>query len=86
MWAECGQIVGTRGTPVSPEVRRPVVAQLSAAGMSTRAIAPVVGVGQANVARDLQVVQSAPPAPKEIPSPLPASDTITGMENRGPSW
>ena len=44
-------------------MRRPVVAQLSAAGMSTRAIAPVVGVDQSNVTRDLQVMQSASPAP-----------------------
>lgn len=36
------------------EIRRPVVAQLSAAGMSTRQIAPVVGVQYSAVAKDLR--------------------------------
>lgn len=44
-------------------MRRPIVAELSSAGMSTRAIAPVVGIDRTNVTRDLQVVQSAPPEP-----------------------
>ena len=46
------------------EVRRPVVKELSEAGMSTRVIAPIVGVNRSNVTRDLQVVHGAPPEPK----------------------
>lgn len=40
------------------EVRRPVVAQLSAAGMSTRAIAPIVGTTQKTVVKDTQAARS----------------------------
>lgn len=39
------------------DVRRAVVQELTQAGMSTRAIAPVVGVGSTTVKRDRQVVQ-----------------------------
>ncbi len=57
--------------------------------MSTRAIAPVVGVSQSSVRDDLQVSRSYSPAPTEAPAPqptttpvhgLPASETITGMD------
>lgn len=41
-------------TRLPVEVRRPVVAQLNAAGMSTRAIAPIVGVQHSAVAKDLR--------------------------------
>ncbi len=43
------------------EVRREVVRELTVAGMSTRAIAPVVGVNNATVHRDLSRVASATP-------------------------
>lgn len=36
------------------DLRRPVVHELAAAGMSVRAIAPVVGVGKSTAARDLE--------------------------------
>lgn len=41
-------------TRLPRDVRRPVVAELSGAGMSTRAIAPIVSVGHKTVARDLK--------------------------------
>lgn len=49
------------------EVRRAVVGELTAAGMSTRAIAPVVGVDNATVYRDQQraAVAHATPEPPE---------------------
>lgn len=54
--------------------------------MSTRAIAPVVGVDRTNVIRDLQVVQSAPPAttdPAERGETITQpSKTITGMDGK----
>lgn len=46
------------------EVRRPVVKELSEAGMSTRTIAPIVGTSQSSVDRDIQVTRSGSPAPK----------------------
>lgn len=75
------------------EARRPVVAQPSAAGMSTRAIAPVVGVTQSTVDRDVQVTRSGSPAPAEgrIPDATPARtftdepgtvQRITGMDGK----
>lgn len=84
-------------TRLSPEVRRPVVAQLSEAGMSTRTIAPLVGRDQSRIARDLQVMRSASPAitppsaepyDEEMPPdlatmpPLPASRRIIGADNK----
>lgn len=45
------------------DLRREVVRELSNAGMSTRAIAPVVGVNNATVHRDLAGVADATPAP-----------------------
>ena len=83
---------------LSPEVRRPVVAQLSAAGMSTRAIAPVVGVSPRQAAYDRSAgVQSlhtspaadAPDAAQQAAEPdeaapfrLPKSDHITGSDGK----
>lgn len=75
---------------LSPEVRRPVVAQLSAAGMSTRAIAPVVGVTRQMVSHDLkrEVANDLPPAPSgpaacwTAPFSLPKSDHITGSDGK----
>jgi hypothetical protein len=47
------------------EVRRPVVKELSEAGMSTRAIAPVVGTTHTTVRRDLEAGgTNVPPQPR----------------------
>ena len=71
---------------LSPEVRRPVVAQLSAAGMSTRAIAPVVGIDRRNVSRDLQHVgRTAPPAPSRTVTDAPdAVQPAAGPDEAAP--
>lgn len=53
------------------EVRRSVVKELTEAGMSTRAIAPVVGVNQATVVRDLARGDASA-------SPEPLVNTETG--------
>lgn len=58
------------------EVRRQVVRELTEAGMSSRAIAPVVGVDRTTVLRDIQAGgASAPPA-----APDSLSDVTTGEE------
>lgn len=62
-------------TRLPVEVRRPVVAQLSAAGMSTRAIAPIIGKAQQTVSDDIrasqiQVTGNRSPEHPEAPAPL----------------
>ena len=79
------------------EIRRPVVAELSAAGMSTRAIAPVMGVSSGQAAKDLIASRQVLPneAPETAPewrgvnaelqaaaADLPKSDKITGMDGK----
>lgn len=71
------------------EVRRAVVGELTAAGLSTRAIAPVVGVHFDTVARDARVVDTTPdddwpeddlPTPTTFdPEPTP---TVTGIDGK----
>lgn len=61
-------------TRLAPEIRRPVVAELSAAGMSTRAISPVVGVSQRQVSTDVRSHFS--PDQPAAPSP------VTGMDGK----
>lgn len=54
-------------TRLGVEMRRDVVKELTAAGMSTRAIAPVVGVNNATVHRDLAAgVADATPEPSNV--------------------
>lgn len=69
---------------LSPEVRRPFAAELSAAGMSTRAIAPIVGVSSAQVKRDVaQVAHREPPAASGTTEHgLPTTDRIVGMDGK----
>lgn len=47
------------------DIRVPVVQELSAAGMSTRAIAPIVGTTQKTVVKDRQVIPEVSPATGE---------------------
>lgn len=69
------------------EVRRPVVAVLSGAGMSTRQIAPVMGIAQQTVSDDQrsQVTGDRSPAPIEdalhVPD-LPRSEKIIGSDGK----
>lgn len=70
---------------LTPEVRRPIVGELSAAGMSTRAIAPIVGVTHKTVVKDMQVVPEVPPASPAEPETehgLPTTDRIVGMDGK----
>ena len=69
------------------EVRRAVVGELTAAGMSTRAIAPVVGVHHDTVARDVRrVVGTTPETPEGEGTPtVGASAAVdTGGANSRP--
>lgn len=61
-WQEYVQTeFGQQTSSLSTEVRRELVTLLSAEGMSTRAIAPVLSVDQATVSRDSQVMHGASP-------------------------
>lgn len=62
------------------EVRREVVRELTAAGMSTRAIAPVVGVSDRMVRKD--VASGGNPVPT---SPTPAAEPTPDSEMTGPA-
>jgi hypothetical protein len=69
------------------DLRRPVVHELASAGMSTRAIAPVVGVDQATVVRDLG--SSDAPASVDLPADYPApeqpitpTEKVTGLNGK----
>lgn len=61
-------------TRLGVDVRREVVRELSAAGLSTRAIAPVVGVGKGTIHRDLAG------APHGAPDEPPA--VVVGLDGK----
>lgn len=56
-------LFGDEPLRLARDVRRELVAELADAGMSTRAIAPIVGVDNATVHRDLGRVANATPEP-----------------------
>lgn len=58
-------------TRLPVDLRRPVVHELASAGLSTRAIAPVVGVSQSSIRDDLQVSRSYSPEPEQTVDPEP---------------
>lgn len=72
------------------DLRRPVVHELASAGMSTRAIAPVVGADFSTVSRDLNArVADATPAPavdretgEILSDPTPESPAVTGIDGK----
>lgn len=64
------------------EVRREVVRELTEAGMSTRAIAPVVGVNNATVHRDLSRV--APATPVRTPEPVAEGEATAAASGQAP--
>lgn len=66
-------------TGLAAEVRRQLVGMLSQAGMSTRAIAPTVGVTHKTVVKDTQVVPEVPPADPVGPADATEQiDPLTG--------
>lgn len=60
------------------DLRREVVRELTEAGLSTRAIAPVVGISHMTVTRDLESgVTDVTPAP-QTPEPAAGGEAVTG--------
>jgi hypothetical protein len=67
---------------LSIEDRTTLVADLTAAGMSTRAIAPIVGVTRQQVSNDRKVASDLPPEPD---GPVPADaprPAVTGIDGK----
>lgn len=63
------------------EVRRAVVGELTSAGLSTRAIAPVVGISHMQVARDLRSgVTDVTPHSSSAPVDGPATEAVSDDE------
>lgn len=58
--------------------RQELVRYLAGEGMSTRAIAPIVGVHDTTVMRDLRAAANAAPVPAAEPERLPSFDPRTG--------
>lgn len=56
-------VFGDEPLRLARDVRQELVAELAAQGMSTRAIAPIVGVDHATIVRDTQRGAPAPPDP-----------------------
>lgn len=66
---------------LSHDERRVIVADLAEQGMSTRAIAPVVGVDQKTISNDMRAMpreESSSPVPAPTFDPTPAWDPTTG--------
>lgn len=72
--AYLADVLGDEPLRLARDDRRELVAALTAEGMSTRAIAPIVGVGKSTVDRDIDA-----PVPSGTPVPRPA---ITGRDGK----
>lgn len=72
-WAEYADAELKPSSTLAVEVRRELVGLLSARGMSTRAIAPAVGVAQKTVVKDRQVI------PEVSPEPMSESEFINAL-------
>lgn len=71
-------LFGDEPLRLARDVRQELVAELASQGMSTRAIAPIVGVDQATVTRDIaRGDANASPAPAPLDSPM-VVDEATG--------
>lgn len=71
---------------LSTGVRREVVSELAASGMSTRAIAPVVGVSKSQVATDIQVSSAGhltPSGPE--PTFISATEALAEIDDDWPA-
>ena len=64
---------------LSVALRREFVHELSDAGLSTRAIAPVFGVSQKTIVKDTQVIPQVSPEPAETLANLPDTFEYDGM-------
>ena len=66
-------VLGETPMRLERDTRQALVAELHEQGMSSRAIAPIVGVSQMQVVRDVAVETNVSPAPKAAAEPEPAA-------------
>lgn len=85
-WAEYAEAELRPAEGIAADVRRQLVGMLSAAGMSTRAIAPTVGVSDRTAAYDAAAgVQSLHTSPAEPVRIDPATGEVESLDEwRGP--
>lgn len=70
--AYLSDVLGDEPLRLARDQRQELVGYLAGEGMSTRAIAPIVGVSQKTVVKDAQVI------PQVSPAPAPKVNTTTG--------
>ncbi|MBK0419993.1 hypothetical protein JD276_13225 [Leucobacter sp. CSA1] len=76
-------LFGDEPLRLARDVRRELVAELAEAGMSTRAIAPIVGAARNTIMNDLrQVAQSEPPEPLDT-APLSSPARVETFDADG---
>lgn len=85
--AYLADLFGTQPLHLAREVRRELVAELAAQGMSTRAIAPIVGATKSQVARDIAAVPDGTPEPVVIAVNVATGEVIedapiTGLDGK----
>lgn len=73
---------GGRLARLGVDLRREVVRELTAAGLSTRAIAPVVGVSQKTVVKDRQVIPEVSPDGEAAPAAAAARPVVVGIDGK----
>lgn len=78
-------IFGDEPLRLARDVRRELVAELADAGMSTRAIAPIVGVSNFTVAKDIEGVRNLTPEPAPVEVDGFTVDQNTGEILDGPT-
>ena len=81
-WAEYAEKELRPSEGLAASVRQQLVGMLSAQGMSTRAIAPAVGVNQATAVRDVQVMRDASPATPERIDPATGEVLVLDAHRR----
>lgn len=88
--AYLSEVLGEEPMRLARGERQEMVQMLSAEGMSTRAIAPIVGADHVTVSRDLGRVANATPAPALSDEPGPivkltganSAATVTGLDGK----
>lgn len=82
-WESYAKAELTPSSEIATELRREIVAKLSEAGMSTRAIAPVVGVSQRQVSTDVRSNFSPETEVGPVDAPASAAPrTVTGLDHK----
>jgi hypothetical protein len=80
--AYLADVLGKQPIRLDATERRELVAYLSGEGMSTRAIAPIVGVTHKTVVKDTQVVPEVPPGVNRVTGEITETTGVTGLDGK----